>query len=205
MSPRVYSSSRDRILDAAEGVLLAGGVGGTTVDSVLRASGVSKGGFFHHFASKEALLAALLERLSARVALSLENAASRDPVAPGRTLRAQIALAFDMPKTQRERLRALVLALIESAKTSATVAASARASTKQWIACGVAEGVPLGNAVLVQMALDGYWLGTSMGTLALTPSERKALAESLRALTLPASHKVAPTTPARRGRSRARV
>jgi len=185
MSPRVYTSSRDRILDAAEGVILSQGLGRLSVDAVLRASGASKGGFFHHFASKDGLLAALLERLTARVAASLESAVARDPVAHGRALRAQIALAFEMPKEERERLRALVLALVEAAKTSTTVAESARASTRQWIERGVAEGVPVGDVLVAQLALDGYWLGESMGTLALTRGQRRALFESLRALTLP--------------------
>lgn len=185
MSPRAYPSSRERILDAAEAVILSDGLGRLSVDAVLRAARISKGGFFHHFASKDELLAALLKRLSDRVAASLEDAIARDPVWHGRALRAQIALAFETGKGERERLRALVLALIEAAKTSPSVAASARAATKQWIARGTDEGVPTGAAIVVQLALDGYWLGESMGTLALTREQRRALFESLRALTLP--------------------
>ena len=62
--PRVYSSARDKILAATERVILRDGPHGVSVDAVLAESGMSKGGFFHHFPTKAALLGELLERLS---------------------------------------------------------------------------------------------------------------------------------------------
>lgn len=46
--------ARTRILDAALGVFRQKGYTATTVDDLCRASGVTKGSFFHHFESKEA-------------------------------------------------------------------------------------------------------------------------------------------------------
>ena len=65
---RIYPSARDKILDATERVILRDGPSGVTVDAVLAESGMSKGGFFHHFATKTALLGGLLERLSRAIA-----------------------------------------------------------------------------------------------------------------------------------------
>jgi TetR/AcrR family transcriptional repressor of nem operon len=48
-------SGRERLLDAAVHTIRAKGYSGTTVDDICRAAGVTKGGFFHHFASKEEL------------------------------------------------------------------------------------------------------------------------------------------------------
>lgn len=56
---------RDRILDAAHGLVLAQGFSATTVDAVLDAAGASKGAFFHHFPSKRSLAQALVERYAA--------------------------------------------------------------------------------------------------------------------------------------------
>jgi TetR/AcrR family transcriptional repressor of nem operon len=55
-------SLRDRILDAAEVLVVADGFHATTVEAVLEGAGASKGAFFHHFASKADLGRALVER-----------------------------------------------------------------------------------------------------------------------------------------------
>ena len=48
-------SARDRLLEAAVTLVRRQGFGGTTVDALCGDAGVTKGAFFHHFASKEAL------------------------------------------------------------------------------------------------------------------------------------------------------
>ncbi|MFM7780846.1 MAG: helix-turn-helix domain-containing protein, partial [Alphaproteobacteria bacterium] len=57
-----------RILDAAENLIIARGVGAMTLEAVAREARVSKGGLLYHFASKEALLEALLGRLAGFIA-----------------------------------------------------------------------------------------------------------------------------------------
>ncbi len=47
--------ARAKLLDAALGVIRAQGYSATSVDDLCAAAGVTKGAFFHHFKSKEAL------------------------------------------------------------------------------------------------------------------------------------------------------
>lgn len=54
--------TRERILDAAERLVLAKGYSGTSIDDVLAATGLTKGAFFHHFKSKGELARVLVER-----------------------------------------------------------------------------------------------------------------------------------------------
>ncbi|HYG93772.1 MAG TPA: helix-turn-helix domain-containing protein, partial [Nocardioides sp.] len=60
--PRDGSATRQRILDAARRLVIDNGFGRTSVDAVLAASGASKGAFFHHFPTKQALAEALVEQ-----------------------------------------------------------------------------------------------------------------------------------------------
>lgn len=63
--PRDSTVTRERILTAAERLVLVYGFGSTTVDAVVSESGTSKGAFFHHFTGKEDLARALVARIAA--------------------------------------------------------------------------------------------------------------------------------------------
>jgi TetR/AcrR family transcriptional regulator, transcriptional repressor for nem operon len=54
-------STRDKLLEAGVKLVREQGYGGTSVDQLCQAAGVTKGAFFHHFASKEALGVALAD------------------------------------------------------------------------------------------------------------------------------------------------
>lgn len=56
-------STRDRLLDAFELIIVGAGSRAATLDAVAAEAGVSKGGLLYHFHSKEALVDAMIERL----------------------------------------------------------------------------------------------------------------------------------------------
>jgi TetR/AcrR family transcriptional repressor of nem operon len=77
-------TARDRLLDAAVKLVREQGYAGTSVDTLCAAAGVTKGAFFHHFASKEALGIAAAAHWGAHAAALFDHAAYRtdpDPVA----------------------------------------------------------------------------------------------------------------------------
>ena len=65
--------TRDRLLDAFEELLVEGGERSATLDAVAAAAAVSKGGLLYHFASKDALVDAMLARLDALAREDAEN------------------------------------------------------------------------------------------------------------------------------------
>lgn len=71
------SANRGAILDAAEQLVLDRGFAGAGVDRVIAAAGTTKGGFFHHFASKKELAEALIERWAAGDQRHLDGKMSR--------------------------------------------------------------------------------------------------------------------------------
>jgi AcrR family transcriptional regulator len=176
---RIYPNARDKILDATERVILRDGPHGASVDAILLESGMSKGGFFHHFPTKTALLLGLFDRLASAVAASAEQSVRDDTGAPAPSLRRQIRLAFDRPPRERECNRALVMALVVGVMESTEVAARARKANRRALATARAEGVDTGTALVIQLALDGYFLGESYKTTKLDGNERAALREAL--------------------------
>lgn len=66
-------STRTKIMNAAQSLILANGFGGTTVDAIKDKAGVSKGAFFHHFSSKADLGHALVKRYADADAEHLEG------------------------------------------------------------------------------------------------------------------------------------
>jgi len=66
-------STRDRLLDAFEALLIEGGERSATLDAVAAAAAVSKGGLLYHFASKDALVDGVLARLVTLAHEDVEN------------------------------------------------------------------------------------------------------------------------------------
>jgi AcrR family transcriptional regulator len=83
-------SSRDRILAASVQVALRDGVSAMTLDAVAREAGISKGGLLYHFASKDELIAAMLEHHAAKIQKVVEARMAADPNPRGRWLRALV-------------------------------------------------------------------------------------------------------------------
>src|SRR5215217_4417823 len=92
--------ARTRILDAAESIVRARGVPGLTLEAAARGAGVSKGGLLYHFASKEALIAALLVRLAEFVSQDFVRAMERLPPGPGRAARAMLAWGLEVSEAE---------------------------------------------------------------------------------------------------------
>ncbi|WP_285117350.1 TetR/AcrR family transcriptional regulator [Leifsonia sp. fls2-241-R2A-40a] len=72
-APSSSRSARDRVLDAFEELLAEQSERAATLDAVAARAGVSKGGLLYHFASKEALVAGVLDRFAALVAEDVER------------------------------------------------------------------------------------------------------------------------------------
>lgn len=105
---------RDRILDAAEEVILASGGRQFTLDAVAERAGISKGGLVYTFATKDSLIAAALEREMARFQAAVDGRVGGVDASPERRLLAHVeeALAEDDAFTRTAAF--LVTALVHA-------------------------------------------------------------------------------------------
>jgi TetR/AcrR family transcriptional repressor of nem operon len=67
-----------RILDAASELFRKGGFSSVSVGEIMRATGLTHGPFYNHFASKEALMAASIEHASAKALADIDAVAAVD-------------------------------------------------------------------------------------------------------------------------------
>lgn len=68
-------TTRDSLLTVARRLFGEHGYDGASIGAVLEATGVARGALYHHFASKEALFDAVLEREIARISVVVAKAA----------------------------------------------------------------------------------------------------------------------------------
>ncbi len=81
-APSRKEQSHDRIVDAAARAIRAHGYAGVGVADVMREAGLTHGGFYAHFPSRDALLVAALERAGRN---SAERLARQRPAKVGRS------------------------------------------------------------------------------------------------------------------------
>ncbi|MET9340473.1 TetR/AcrR family transcriptional regulator [Nonomuraea sp. NPDC003804] len=92
------AATRDRVLAIATRLFAEHGYEGTSIETVLHESGLSRGALYHHYAGKDALFEAVLEAVETEVGRRIADTV-RDAVSPEQALRlgvlAWIRLAGD--------------------------------------------------------------------------------------------------------------
>ena len=105
---------RDRILDAAESVILDSGGRNFTLDAVAERAGISKGGLVYTFATKDGLVRAALEREMARFQEAVGKRLGGRSVKPFELVLAHIEEALDEDDATTRKAAFLVTALVHA-------------------------------------------------------------------------------------------
>jgi AcrR family transcriptional regulator len=162
---------RTRVLDAAEAIIQARGVAGLTLEAAARDAGVSKGGLLYHFASKEALLAALMARLAAFMQSEYRACVEAQPPGPGRVARANLEWGFGdgamSCNDKHDRAAAIFLAAFHH---DPALLDPVRAVIAQMREDNATDGLPPGLA-----AADGMFMARIFRLYAPTDAERAAM------------------------------
>jgi AcrR family transcriptional regulator len=161
---------RDELLDAAESLLDDHGSQGLTLAAVAERAGVSKGGLLYHFASKEALIKGMIERLIGEfdtlVAAQDESTYTR----------AYLKATFTAVESGRLRRWAVVT----GAAGDPTLLAPLREAMCRWHSEGLDEEPDPVASRVVRLACEGLWeVATHCPDLIDHPALRRRLLELL--------------------------
>jgi AcrR family transcriptional regulator len=185
--PPTLPDARTRVLDAAEAIIQARGVAGLTLEAAARDAGVSKGGLLYHFASKEALLDAMLRRLASFMEAQYEMGVSQQPEGPGRVTRACLEWGFGEADpasegplracdARHDRASAVFLAAFHHDPRLLDPIRAVVARIRADIA---ADSLPPGVGNAINAACDGMLLARLFRLYEPTPEERAATRAAL--------------------------
>jgi len=169
--------ARERLLDAAERVVVESGATHLTLDAVAKSAGVSKGGLLYHFPSKEALLEGMLTRhfddVDAEVTKRLTTRAGKATRAD--RLRERVRVLLELHPERPAVGAAMVAASADNPELMAGCRAEYRKLLDEF------ARLPGGfeRAALVLLAVQGLLLAELLHLSPYTPKERSRLAKAL--------------------------
>ena len=162
---------RDRILDAAESVILDSGGRTFTLDAVAERAGISKGGLVYSFATKDGLVRAALEREVSRFQDAVRQRLGDKPVDPFEMVLAHIEEALDEDDATTSQATFLLAALVHAPDMMAPARHYYRALLDPLRSeCGEVHEVR--HALL---AVEGIFLLRGLGFVEVSADEQKSV------------------------------
>lgn len=161
---------RDKVLDAAEGIVSAVGAAGLTIDAVAKAAGITKGGVQYCFGNKDGLIDAMMERWFSAFdkAAAAEGGNEGDPV---KAVRAHAAVTARIDKVDNTRTSGMMVALLQREEHMAKNRAWYRARLD-----GLDPSTEEGRrARLVFLATEGAFLLRGFGFMEMDDDEWRGM------------------------------
>lgn len=147
---------RAALIHAAAEIICDKGLARLTIDAVAKAAGVTKGGLFHHFASKDDLVQGVLDAMMTSASARIDEIIAADPEAHGRFSRAYLNGVFENHQLEgKVSTRMLCLAMLADPDI--------QGRWSDWVASQVAHHAETDdnpNCALVRLAADGAWLNS---------------------------------------------
>ena len=172
MSP--LQNSRDKIVDAAEKVVIEVGAAHMTLNAVAEKASVSKGGLLYHFASKEALLKAMLERRMERFKEAQEKKSGELQCGPTREIKAYILSTLGRDRKTDRIGASLLAAIAHNPKLLDPAREDYRRRLNKLIPAGLGE-----RAAVIVLAVDGLRLLELLSLSPFNENQRKKVMEEL--------------------------
>ncbi len=176
-------NSKDRILEAAERIVVRDGVSHLTLDAVAAEAGLSKGGVLYNYPTKEALINGMVRRLLDLYETRMMRLLEQDPDPVGRRLRAYLNASFPEPNEEYQRALQVSAALLAALSTNPALLEPVREQFRKWRDWICEDGLDIVDGAIVRLAAEGLWLADLFGLAALEPELRRQVLHRLRDLT----------------------
>jgi AcrR family transcriptional regulator len=159
-------------------LFLERGYDATSIQDIMVRAGISKGGFYHHFASKEDMLAALVEQITSDIVVRLEPILTDKKINALVRLNRVMAAGTELKAESAPAMRYVVGALMrqENAYLHQRLQASTFEALQPIMRDIISEGVAQGIFSTPDPAL------VAEIHLGMTPGRQAVLGEALRAL-----------------------
>jgi TetR/AcrR family transcriptional regulator, transcriptional repressor for nem operon len=181
-------STRGCLIQAATELMLRNGYVATSVDEICTAAGVTKGAFFHHFPSKEALAETCLHEWPKRLGDLHRSAAYQaldDPVARLYGAIDLMSELFQRPEVHKSCLAGTTVQEVSETNPVLREAAQSCFATGQAFFQSLLEDAFRSRGIAVDTAsLANHWMCTMQGALLMWKASRddRVIAESFRHL-----------------------
>ncbi len=163
-------NSREALLDAAEEIVRENGAAHLSFNAISARAGVSKGGLLYHFPTKEALLQALLERVSVALAEARKAESGKLPESATQELKAHILAAGYF---HSRRLQGVGIALLAAGAHDPKLLAPAREAREALVERIHSPILPRPFTTIVMLALEGLWALEILGVYTPNSDERQ--------------------------------
>ncbi|WP_244664812.1 TetR/AcrR family transcriptional regulator [Candidatus Symbiopectobacterium sp. 'North America'] len=172
---RKQTIDSDQILDAAETVLLSGGVHCFTLDAVAAQAGISKGGLVYRFPSKDQLIQTLLERELTRFSHDAEQQSALYGETPGAEILGHISAIGQETEETASRAIGLLTALVHAPAMLAPVQTFYRMQLAR-----LAQATRLTKRLRIAfLAAEEVFLLHGAGFAALSLEERQSMLDDI--------------------------
>jgi TetR/AcrR family transcriptional repressor of nem operon len=181
-TPRRKDATHERIVEAAARAIRRSGYGGTAVADIMKDAGLTHGGFYAHFPSREAMLAEAVDRAGAEGVAAVARVAAAAP--PKKALPAMMRAYLSKAHTETVETGCGVAALCsETPRQAPEVRRAATRRIKEMIDLVARESPDWGRAGAHEHAL--VTVAAMVGALVLARAvDDSRLSDALREATL---------------------
>jgi AcrR family transcriptional regulator len=161
---------KDKLLNAAEAVVVRQGIGNLTLDAVATEANMSKGGLLHYFPTKDLLIAAMVKRSADNWRNCYMKKYENTPEGPGRMSRA--LMSHCLSEGWSDQLKQSSSAVFAALAQNPSLIQPMREAYSELLNRVQNDGLPPGVGETVVAALDGLWLYWVLG---LAPVDKDLL------------------------------
>ncbi len=176
------NNSRDKLLDAAASIVIKQGATRMTLDAVAAQAKVSKGGLLYHFASKDALVQAMVGRIVEIAEQNFATALANEPSGKGRHARALLSLMMDNEGPFLTNVKQMAAPLLAATAGNANLLNPVRTFFQKVHQGMCDDGLPIEHAWLILAALDGMKFWRALDLLEPSDPERAGIRRLLEQL-----------------------